>query len=72
MAIGFRALLIDRFSTLGANPAPDVGPDVEGVLGPPNVVSADGRYALFDLHRFADEVGATGLGARAAAALAAT
>ncbi len=56
VAIGFRTLVIDRAALKGNNSVPDVEPDVRSQLGEPITVSADGRYALYDLHAFAAKV----------------
>jgi phosphoglycerol transferase len=53
VAIGFRTLVVDRAALKGINSVPDVEPDVRTQLGEPVTVSADGRYALYDLHAFA-------------------
>ncbi len=53
VAIGFRTLVLDRAALKGTNSVPDVEPDVRSQLGEPITVSADGRYALYDLHAFA-------------------
>lgn len=74
VAIGFRALVIDRASTSGINAVPDVEPDVTAVVGAPVSVSADGRYALYDLRTLAATteaaLGSQGVKARAATTLA--
>jgi hypothetical protein len=46
---------VDRASLKSTNSVPDVEPDVRTQLGEPVTVSADGRYALYDLHAFAAE-----------------
>jgi hypothetical protein len=56
VAIGFRTLVVDRAALKGTNSIPDVEPDVRSQLGEPKAISADGRYALYDLHAFAAKV----------------
>ncbi len=70
VAIGFRALVIDRNSTVGPNAVPDTSPAVQAVLGPPTKLSSGGRYELYDLRGFAAQVKAETLKDRAARALA--
>ena len=53
VAIGFRGLVVDRASLTGTNSVRDVEPDVRAVVGEPRTVSADGRYAFYDLRAFA-------------------
>ncbi len=56
VAIGFRALVVDRASLTGKGSVPDVEPDVRAVVGDPIRISADGRYALYNLNAFAERV----------------
>ena len=56
VAIGFRALVVDRAALKGKGSVPDVEPDVRVVVGEPIRVSADGRYALYNLDAFAMQV----------------
>ena len=70
VAIGFRALVVDRAARSGVNSMSDVEPDVQAVVGQPVSVSADNRYALYDLRSFATSVNAESLKDRAATALA--
>jgi phosphoglycerol transferase len=69
VAIGFRTLVVDRAALKGINSVPDVEPEVRTQLGEPVTVSADGRYALYDLHPFAAKAEAS-QGADALKALA--
>jgi phosphoglycerol transferase len=56
VAIGFGALVVDRAALTGKSAVVDVEPDVQRVLGQPKNLSADGRYALYDLMPFAAKV----------------
>jgi phosphoglycerol transferase len=56
VAVGFRALVVDRAALQGTNAVSDVEPDVQSELGAPLAVSADGRYALYDLSTYAKKV----------------
>jgi phosphoglycerol transferase len=74
VAIGFRALVVDRTAVEGQFKVPDVEPSLTPVLGDPTMVSANGRYAYYDLRTFAaaslTQFGADTLAARATTVLA--
>jgi hypothetical protein len=56
VAIGFGALVVDRAALTGKGAIPDVEPEVQRVLAKPSMVSADGRYALYDLASFTAKI----------------
>jgi phosphoglycerol transferase len=64
VAVGYRALVIDRYASQGVQKMADVEPTLLPILGAPTMVSADSRYAYFDLRAFAADATAT-LGADA-------
>jgi hypothetical protein len=74
VAVGFRALVVDRTAVEGPFRVVDVEPSLAPVLGDPTMVSANGRYAYYDLRRFAADatarLGADALAARAKTVLA--
>jgi hypothetical protein len=74
VAVGYRALVVDREAVDGPFKVPDVEPSLTPVLGEPTMVSADGRYAYYDLRAFAADattrIGAEALAARGKAVLA--
>jgi hypothetical protein len=55
-AVGFRALVVDRYALQGDRKVTDVEPLLAPVLGPPTMVSKDNRYAYYDLRAFVSTV----------------